>query len=471
MVLFNTIMQIFEDFFDDVEISVIDDNDNIFEPDTQFEHTLNISLYPFYFSRTDMLDIKTFELCFNKICSYSRNCILFDKFDIKLNYNYKSGPDRKIGTIENQEDFIDLIKTYNNTHTEGWARFEIVISFNKNNNCSFDKYKRALTDVYNIAYKVYYNHFNYFENLVNLEYIKLDDYKLYYCREGNEIWNYSLIDECYKDIFKIDSINKQTDFKLYNGPKQISDISHKKCVSFKPGDILYSTQSGELVSQKETNGQKNIAIAVCVINEPKSKCVQFVALNYLDLSNQHHGSKKCHSQFYYPCLEYCGAVEQSNVLYKQMRILVDYDKWSNTPLEDEDYVKSFVCGADNYLKMMNKVNSQIKIDRNTSGDMKHGAAILSYKYFTKGTNMGDWYIPSVSELYRVCQNWTVIEQARYECGAESLMNICQSFMTSNEYNKDQYLSFCLTKDKTKSQAVVTNKNTMNPVILFLQIKK
>ena len=51
----------------------------------------------------------------------------------------------------------------------------------------------------------------------------------------------------------------------YNGGVKLSEKSEKRINEFSIGDNLYSTSAGELVSQEETDGKKNIKIGVCVI--------------------------------------------------------------------------------------------------------------------------------------------------------------------------------------------------------------
>lgn len=176
--------------------------------------------------------------------------------------------------------------------------------------------------------------------------------------------------------------------------------------------------------------------------------------------------------FFYPTgREKCGANKQSDLKFKNVRGSRTNFNETITPVKDEDFALYFMTGVDNYLKMMEFVSKKTSIGKNSQADIHNGAAVLSYKYKTRGTKIGDWYIPSASELYRLCQNWNAIEEARKKCGVESLYNVSQILMTSGEYNESQYISFALTIDRSKSQGYVYNKSKLSPCITFLQIKK
>ena len=78
----------------------------------------------------------------------------------------------------------------------------------------------------------------------------------------------------------------------YNGSNtnHISELSEKGIDEFKFGDVLYSTYSGDLVSQaKNSDGSKNIPIAICFRSTKGDH--RFVSLNMMSRHNPSVGQK------------------------------------------------------------------------------------------------------------------------------------------------------------------------------------
>lgn len=285
-------------------------------------------------------------------------------------------------------------------------------------------------------------------------------------------WVTGAIEEYYELLYptkKDKSNTNKTNGKFYNGPLSMSDKSKKKASDFRPGDVLYSTLNGELVSQKQSDGHKNVPIAVCAINDPESNCVQFVSLNYLNCSNYKHGDK-LPMLFYYPMTyDLCGANKQSKLNFPDNRVSNNYNKWFNKPIEDEEYAKHFLSGSENYEIMMREVSKFTHISNGAPADQVNGGAVLTYNYRTLGTRCGDWYIPSASELYRMSLNNNAVETSRYEISGSTLFNVSQSFMTSGELDKAQYIKYGY--HPQYHSACVSSKGIMAPIIVFMQIKK
>ena len=163
------------------------------------------------------------------------------------------------------------------------------------------------------------------------------------------------------------------------------------------GDILYETSEDELVSQEfDENGKKNEPIGIYVLP------YRFMSIRYMSTSDPNQGSKRFN-------------VEENMLLYGASGARIDA---GNAPIKgakygnkDEDYRKVRVSGESDFRKMlsyMNKTYDKRNIDKsayfsnhitreNQKGLLQ--GALCTYRFNTKGTKQGNWYIPSPSELY------------------------------------------------------------------------
>ena len=177
----------------------------------------------------------------------------------------------------------------------------------------------------------------------------------------------------------------------------LSKKSEKSIAMFVFGDILYETDEGELVSQEfDENGKKNEPIGIYVLP------YRFISIRYMSTSDPNHGSKKFN-------------FEENTMIYGSYGARIDA---MNAPFKnarygnrDEDYRKVHVSGESDYRKMLEYMNKSYAkrngdksvyfsnhINRENEKGILQGA-LCTYRFHTKGTKQGNWYIPSPSELY------------------------------------------------------------------------
>lgn len=183
----------------------------------------------------------------------------------------------------------------------------------------------------------------------------------------------------------------------YRNDAVLSKKSEKYIGQFVFGDILYETSDGELVSQElDENGNKNEPIGIYVLP------YRFMSLRYMSSADPNHGSKRFN-------------VEENMLLYGASGARIDA---GNAPFKgakygnkDEDHRKVHVSGASDFRKMLDYMNKTYEkrnadkssyfsnhITRENQKGLLQGA-LCTYRFHTKGTKQGNWYIPSPSELY------------------------------------------------------------------------
>ena len=183
----------------------------------------------------------------------------------------------------------------------------------------------------------------------------------------------------------------------YRNDAVMSKKSEKMLYEFVFGDILYETSDGELVSQEfDENGNKNEPIGIYVLP------YRFMSLRYMSTADPNHGSKRFNYEENLLLYGASGArINAENAPFKGA-------KYGNT---DEDYRQVHVSGESDFRKMldyMNKTYDKRNSDKsayfsnhitrvNQKGLLQ--GALCTYRFHTKGTKQGNWYIPSPSELY------------------------------------------------------------------------
>lgn len=199
----------------------------------------------------------------------------------------------------------------------------------------------------------------------------------------------------------------------------MSDNSEKTIDEFRFGDLLYETENGELVSQAmDENGKKNTAIAVNVLPE------RFMSLRFMSLYNPTVGTKRFSKN---ECLmPYGSKGTQQNA--------------TNAPFfgsrygNSENHQTSNYSGAKDYEMLLSYMNKSLKRDdvRNTylpNSNIKGllQGAFCTYMFHTKGTESGQWYIPSPSELY-------------YAFGGQSLVSTHQGEYVQQMIDNKRFIS-------------------------------
>ena len=190
-------------------------------------------------------------------------------------------------------------------------------------------------------------------------------------------------------------------FSYKNTPIFRIQQTYKK--ELKIGDVLYSTADEKLTLDAQTNGANNTPIAICVIpdvyenfekgdeSEGGVHTARFVSLNYMNYNTPATGSKEAQ-------LMYFGnyGVEIGNVKGGTDETSYVGGKWNT---------KRCIFKATNQDKTSDKVN-------NNGGEGYCAPACCCDRYSTPGTKPGDWYLPSVGELYQIYANKAAINEKR-----------------------------------------------------------
>ena len=189
----------------------------------------------------------------------------------------------------------------------------------------------------------------------------------------------------------------------YNGSNSnhISELSEKGIDEFKFGDVLYSTYSGDLVSQaKNSDGTKNSPIAICFRRAKGDH--RFVSLNMMSRHNPSVGQRKFSYDAEIPWGAKGVMVGCTNALYVQTQQMLELITESELVTGEKDTHKGLAYMTNCYR---NKTNRSCDKDVYFSNDLpfENTKGLLQSflcvnRFHTKGTKPGDWYFPSVSEV-------------------------------------------------------------------------
>ena len=185
-------------------------------------------------------------------------------------------------------------------------------------------------------------------------------------------------------------------------PVKLDSSSTKKTPAV--GDVLYSTADGKLTLDAQTNSVDNTAIAICVVPDVMEnfsegdestgavKTARFVSINYMSYKTPATGSKD--DQYMY---------------FGNYDTTIGNVKGGTGPT-------SYVGGKWNTQQCLSKATKQDPYLCNgvtNSSNIDYCApACCCVGYSTLGTKPGDWYLPSVGELYQIYANKTIINKKR-----------------------------------------------------------
>lgn len=202
-------------------------------------------------------------------------------------------------------------------------------------------------------------------------------------------------------------------------------------------DILYATSDGKLTLDEKTNDVSNTAIAICVIPEVVEnfengdqsdgaiKTARFVSLNYMNYSTPSTGNKN----------------------YQYMT----FGNYGTTigNIKGGSNKDSYIGGKWNTQKCIDMATNQ---DTNICDGVTNNSskgycapACCCVGYSTLGTKPGDWYLPSIGELYQIYINKTVINEKRTTLLGSGFddSNCWSSREDSSDYEYHVYLGFGL----------------------------
>ena len=231
-------------------------------------------------------------------------------------------------------------------------------------------------------------------------------------------------------------------------PVKLDPSSKKKTLVV--GDVLYSTSDGKLTLDKTTNGVTNTAIAICVITEVIEnfkngdnsdgavKTARFVSLNYMNYDSPSTGNKDTQTMYFGNYGTTIGNVKGGT------------DK------------TSYIGGKWNTQQCLSKATNQdpyIYAGVTNNSDTGYCApACCCVAYSTPGTKPGDWYLPSIGELYQIYANKASINEKRTAIKGSGFFDY--RYWSSREYssNGEYYVyldnGYILRSDKTNDRYVL-----------------
>ena len=184
-------------------------------------------------------------------------------------------------------------------------------------------------------------------------------------------------------------------------PVKLDSSSTKKTPAV--ADVLYSTADGKLTLDAQTNSVNNTPIAICVIPEVTEnfkngddsagavKTARFVSLNYMNCDTPTTGSDNT---------QYMSFGNQGTTIGN---------------VKGDTNSTAYIGGKWNTQQCLSKATNQgIICDgvTNNSGTGYCAPACCCVGYSTLGTKPGDWYLPSVGELYQIYANKAAINEKR-----------------------------------------------------------
>ena len=202
------------------------------------------------------------------------------------------------------------------------------------------------------------------------------------------------------------SLNKCTQdriitFSYKNTP--IFKINQTYKMELQIGDVLYSTNDNKLTLDAQTNGVNNTPIAICVIpdvyenlkngdeSEGGVHTARFVSLNYMNYDTPTTGSEEEHTMYFGN-----NGTTIGNTKGGTDKTAYVGGKWNT---------KRCVFKATNQNKTSDKVD-------NNPVEGYCAPACCCDRYSTPGTKSGDWYLPSIGELYQIYANKAAINEKR-----------------------------------------------------------
>lgn len=201
------------------------------------------------------------------------------------------------------------------------------------------------------------------------------------------------LNKCTQDRLITFSYNETPIFQIQQTYKKELEI----------GDVLYSTADEKLTLDAQTNSVNNTPIVICVISdvyenlkngdesEEGVHTARFVSLNYMNCDSPSTGNKDTQLMHFGNYQVTIGNTRGGTTKDSQVG-----GKWNT---------KRCVFKATNQDKTSGKVE-------NKSDAGYCAPACCCDRYSTPGTKQGDWYLPSIGELYQLYENKTAINEKR-----------------------------------------------------------
>lgn len=401
-----------EDFFDDIEQDEIVNADIDNEPDED-KHNFVICV--------DRLR----DTDYNKAYINNNRIREIDKHIRAFCYRASIFNSYKILYIRPGDDLTDYVDI-NELPTFKYSRFRVKIEYTINKKTTVNQFVVTIQKFAILIYRILSDKFNYRLSQrslsVNIE--NENGLPMSHLHKGYLDYVYKTIMGLPLSVDEECDVNK-TNYSITKAPR-LSPLSKKKLKDMEVGDVLYSTRNGELVLDEETNGKRNIPIAIYVTMNRWSHCPCFVSIRYISNINPKSGSIM-------PVEMYFGGYGN----YTELKHGDSNDNEDPLDLNSQIY---------DYLnKRSSDCFSTKKFVRNEFGTDHIPPVQSCYHFSPHGTKKGQWYIPNLEQLHELYDNIEEINQTRKNLGYEELAE-CY-FYSCNETSDKQIATLDLSNNR------------------------
>lgn len=376
-----------EDFFDDIDQDdIINTDEIVIEPDEE-KHKIAICvdrLRDKEYNKTYINNNRIREID-KYIRAFCYHTVIFNSYEISY---LKPGDDLT--------DYVDI----DDLPTFRYSRFRVRVEYVINKKTSMNQFITTIQKFAALIYRILTDKY-YYRLTQNSLFVNIDNVDMFLITH--------LYDGCLKNVYRRimglvslddnDDTAKRINYSVTPSPK-LSPISKKKLKDLEVGDVLYSTNRGELVLDEETNGKRNIPIAIYVSMNRWSHCPCFVSIKYISNINPKTGSIMPVEMFFG---SYGIKTEENYYSEKQVDPLdlnAQIYNYMNKPQLD-------IFSTDNFV-------------RNAYGITNIPPVQSCYHFSPIGTKKGQWYIPNIEQLHELYNNKEVINQTRKNLGYDEL---------------------------------------------------
>lgn len=377
-----------EDFFDDIDQDEIINTDDIDDEPDEEKHKIVICV--------DTLRDKEY----NKTYINNNRIREIDKYIRAFCYHTVIFKSYKISYLKpglGLTDYVDI----DNLPTFRYNRFRVRVEYTINKKTTMNQFISTIQKFAALVYRIltdkYYYRLTQKSLVLNIDneekmFLITHLYKSHLESVYRRVMGLTVLDY-YNDM------SKRINYSITPAPK-LSPISKKKLKDMEVGDVLYSTNRGELVLDEETNGKRNIPIAIYVSMNRWSHCPCFVSIKYISNINPKTGSIMPVEMFFG---SYGIRTEENQDLEKQedpLDLNAQIYNYMNKPELD-------IFSTDNFVRNSYTINSIPPVQS-------------CYHFSPIGTKKGQWYIPNVEQLHDLYENKEIINQTRKNLGYDEL---------------------------------------------------
>lgn len=376
-----------EDFFDDIDQDEIINTDDIDNELDEEKHKITICidrLRDKEYNKTYINNNRIREID-KYIRAFCYHTVIFNSYKI---YYLKPGDDLT--------DYVDI----DDLPTFRYNRFRVRVEYVINKKTTMNQFISTIQKFAALVYRILTDKF-YYRLTQNSLCVNIDNEDMFLITHLHK----GCLGSVYRRVMGLTVLDyyndtaKRINYSVSPAPK-LSPISKKKLKDMEVGDVLYSTNRGELVLDEETNGKRNIPIGIYVSMNRWSHCPCFVSIKYISNINPKTGSIMPVEMFFG---SYGISTEQNQDSEKQedpLDLNAQIYNYMNNPLLD-------IFSTDNFVRNACTINSIPPVQS-------------CYHFSPIGTKKGQWYIPNVEQLHDLYDNKEVINQTRKNLGYDEL---------------------------------------------------